>query len=175
MSEPVSKSHGARAQQSADASPAPPSGDSGSTTAIVAVAATALVLAIGALAFYGWDSAKGVAVGGGIAVANLLALAWIGRGVLQSSGGRRRIWGVVGFVKVFALLGFVLWLVQSDLVPVLPLIVGYAALPVGIGLGGLLGPRGGAEAPSDKADTGGDRKEVIGGRASSTDDDESSD
>ena len=127
--------------------------DGAMRTAITVVAAATLVMTLGALAIFGWSEALGVAVGGLLATANLWAFAHVGRGVL--AGGRKaRVWGLFGALKLLTLMGVVYLLIKSGLVPVLALVVGYAALPLGTAVGNFVGPRPGDDDPELQRDTG---------------------
>jgi hypothetical protein len=80
----------------------------------------------------------GVAIGAGIAVANLWAIANVVRGLVR---GAALPWGAIAPLKFAALL-FVVWIVlKNHWASVGPLALGYAALPIGIVIGQL---RGGA-------------------------------
>jgi hypothetical protein len=61
----------------------------------------------------------------------LIALAKIVGGVLSGQGG---LWGVLGFAKLLLLGGGVWLLLSRGAAEVLPLLVGFGALPVGIAL-----------------------------------------
>ena len=120
--------------------------DGAMKTAIAMVAGVALAMALGALALLGWSVALGVALGGLLATVNLWAFAYVGRGVLQSGSSGRR-WGVLGGLKLLALLGAVYLLLDSGLVPGMALAAGYAALPLGASLANFIGPKPGEDDP----------------------------
>lgn len=108
--------------------------DASMVTSVIAVAAVAVVLSVGALFVSGWHSAMGVACGGLLATINLWLVGLVGRGVL-AGGPRGRLWGLIGGVKVLALLGAVFLVLWAELTTGLTLAVGYVALPVGMALG----------------------------------------
>ncbi len=101
---------------------------------LTAVAGVAVTLSLGALAAFGWSAAMGVATGGLMATVNLYLLALISRGVL-SDDRHRRLWGVAGGLKFFALLALAFVLLQAGLVSGITLVAGFASLPVGVTLG----------------------------------------
>ncbi len=77
----------------------------------------------------GEHARRGVAIGAALAAANLGAVALVVRGVLR---GALLSWGALAGVK-FALLLFVAWIVlKNHWAGVLPLALGYVALPLGI-------------------------------------------
>jgi hypothetical protein len=116
---------------------------------LVAVALCGSALAIAALPFFGLSAALSVAVGAGLATANLWALACIVTALLPdetraSSGGARSAvaWAVLGMLKMFALFAVVWLLMRHGVVSVLPMLVGFGALPIGIAIGSLVRHRG---------------------------------
>lgn len=111
-----------------------------------AVGVLAAIFTVIALAVSGGRAGLGVALGGAIAVANLVVFVLVVRGVL-SGGHRGRIWILVGILKIFLLFGGVWWLLQSGVVSALALISGYGALPLGIALGGVIAPKPPPEEP----------------------------
>jgi hypothetical protein len=77
---------------------------------------------------------RGVAVGAALATANLAAVGFVVRGVLR---GAMLSWGSLAAVK-FAVLLFVTYVVvKNHWAGVIPLALGYAALPLGIVVGQL--------------------------------------
>ena len=120
--------------------------DASMTTALIAVAGVAVVLSVGALAFFGWRAALGVAVGGLVATLNLWLFAIVVGGVLKG-GSKGRWWSLAGFVKLLALMGAAFYLLRAGLTSGLTIAIGYAALPTGIALGSWLGPRVGEDEP----------------------------
>jgi hypothetical protein len=82
----------------------------------------------------GIENLRGVAIGGALAAGNLAAIALVVRGVMR---GALLSWGSLAGVK-FAVLLFVTWIVlKNEWAGVLPLALGYAALPLGIVVGQL--------------------------------------
>jgi hypothetical protein len=121
--------------------PAEPEGnDATMNAAIVSVGITAVVLALAALAAYGGRAALGVGIGGAIATLNLLVFARIGQAFV-SRRGNTAPWAVVAVVKLVALLGGIWLILKSEVVSGLALTIGYGALPIGITLGSLFGPK----------------------------------
>ena len=109
--------------------------------AMVAAAGIGVVGTLAALAVWGGKPALGVLVGALLATGNLWAFKLLGHAFLSSTGTSRAMWGLLGAFKFVALLLVVLVLVLRGVVEPLPLLVGYAALPVGITLAGLVANR----------------------------------
>lgn len=99
----------------------------------VAIAA-AVLTALAPFTFSAPGSARGVAIGGALALANLGAVAFVVRGFLRGQG---LSWGAVAAVKFTALLFVVALVLKNHWAEAVPLAVGYAALPLGIVLGQL--------------------------------------
>ncbi len=140
--------------------------------ALISVAVLAAVLAAGAAVAYDGRAALGVGVGGLIALANLAAFVYVVRGVFSTSP-YRRLWVLLGVVKVIVLFGGVWLLWDRQLVSPLAMVVGYGALPLGLTVSGLAGGRGSAPSEDTKGveSTGVANKELI--RAGSPSSDES--
>jgi hypothetical protein len=117
--------------------------------ALYSVGASAIALAFGALALFGARAALGVAIGGAIATANLAVFARLGDAFIARKGNTAP-WGVIALFKLVFLFGGIWLILKSDIVSGLSLAVGYGALPLGITLGSLFGPK-----PPDDADLGG--------------------
>ena len=113
---------------------------------LATAAVVGVLLSVGTLVAYGARFALGVAIGAAIAVANLAVLGYVGRAILRG-GRQRRIGSLVGVAKLLALFGGVWLLWSRALVSPLALVVGYAALPIGITVGGMLAPRPGDRVP----------------------------
>jgi hypothetical protein len=115
-----------------------PERDDGVLRSLVAVAVATMALTVLAPFAFGKAAMLGVAIGGALAVANLWAIAAIVRGFLRGAG---LPWAVFGALKFSALL-FVVWIVlRNDWADMMPLVLGYAALPLGIVVGQLGGRR----------------------------------
>jgi len=118
---------------------------------LAAVGVTGAALALAALALFGVYAAFSVAVGAGLAVANLWALARIVQALLPdgTSGGASGsgAWAILGVVKMFALFAVVWFLMHQGIVSALPMRVGFGALPVGIASGSLVSHTGGRRDP----------------------------
>ena len=108
----------------------------------VAIAGGCLMLAGGG--FFGGKTALSVVAGAVTAIVNLLAFAFIARALLGSkaSGG----YTVLALLKMGALLGGLFWLFRSGFVSVLPFVVGFGSLPIGISIAQTFAPKLGARA-----------------------------
>jgi hypothetical protein len=111
------------------------------TLAITSVAAVGGTCSVVAGIGWGLGGFFLVFVGATIAVANLYIFKKLGQAFLTNKGSSRATWGVIGAVKFVVLAALVFFLLRYRIVGPLPLIVGYAALPVGITLSSLLGAR----------------------------------
>jgi hypothetical protein len=117
------------------------------------VALTGATFALVALALFGPSPAVSVAVGAGLATANLWALARIVAALLPDeaggpTGGTRGAsgavaWALLGIIKMFALFAVVWLLMQHGVVSALPMLAGFGALPIGIAIGSIVSDRGG--------------------------------
>jgi hypothetical protein len=108
--------------------------DDGVGRSLTAVAVAAVVLTLIAPFAIGKSAMLGVAIGGSLAFANLWAITFIVRGFLRGAG---LPFGVFGALK-FAALIFLVWIVlKNGWADVMPLVLGYASLPIGIVLGQL--------------------------------------
>ena len=108
--------------------------DNGLTHLVWPVVAVGAVLTALSPFVVGVENLRGVAIGGALAALNLAAIALVVRGVLR---GALLSWGSLAGVK-FAVLLFVTWIVlKNHWAGVLPLALGYAALPLGIVVGQL--------------------------------------
>ncbi|HEY4119326.1 MAG TPA: ATP synthase subunit I [Byssovorax sp.] len=114
-------------------------GDATMRAAILSTAICGAALAFGALVVSGLAAAFGVFVGGAIATANLALFARIGQAFLSERG--RGPWIAVAMAKLVFLFGGVFLLIKNDIVSGISLAVGYGALPLGITLGSLFGPK----------------------------------
>jgi ATP synthase I chain len=113
---------------------------------IAAVAATGAVFSVGAAAVFGLSTALSVAIGAAVATANLWALARIIAALVPTTaeGARaqnRAGWGVVAILKILGLVALVWLLMRHGLVSVLPMVVGFGSLPIGIAIGSLVSDR----------------------------------
>lgn len=110
----------------------------------------AVTFAVGVLAAvvaglsFGLRTGVGVALGAGLALGNLWAIRGL-VGALVGRGGQAAFWALVGAAKLLLLLGVVYLLVFAGFADILPLVVGYGALPVG-----LVGAQVVAPAPRDE-------------------------
>jgi len=84
-----------------------------------------------AATFAGARAALGVAVGAAIALANLWVFDLVVRRLLAPSSSRP-LWAVVAGVKFCALVCGTFLVLDRGLLPLLPLAIGYGALPLGI-------------------------------------------
>jgi len=108
--------------------------------ALIGVGASALVLVAGAYGFQGQHAALGVAIGGVLAAVNLWVFAVIGE-ALVARRGRTAPWAAIGGLKLVALLAAVWLILRSGVASGLALAIGYGALPMGITLASLFGPK----------------------------------
>jgi hypothetical protein len=115
-------------------------GDAPMRAAVVSVFVCGLCLAVGAFAFDGWRSALGVLIGGLLATLNLAVFARIGQAFIARKG-RTAPWGAIALFKLTFLFGGVWLILKSGVVSGLSLAIGYGALPLGITLGSLFGPK----------------------------------
>jgi hypothetical protein len=107
--------------------------------ALVAVAVAGVVASVISFFLFGGRGFVGSACGGAIAVANLWAVSRIVRGLVEEVRYRAR-WSLFAVLKLTLLIGLVFALVTSGVAPILPLAIGYAALPVGVVIGQLWTP-----------------------------------
>ncbi|MBK9262075.1 MAG: ATP synthase subunit I [Polyangiaceae bacterium] len=114
--------------------------DEGIRAAMISVTASALVLAAGAFVAFDVRTAGGVAVGGAFALANLWAFARIGEAFL-SRRGKAAPWTAFAMLKLAGLFGGVWLILRTGIASPLSLLVGYGALPIGITLGTMFGPK----------------------------------
>jgi hypothetical protein len=137
-------------------------------SAVKAAAILGAIFTLVAAGLYSAHTALSVAVGAGIAIANLLMLRAIIRALIRAPGepkgsdaedstgektsqdhaeiGRRGgvAWAVFAVLKIFLLFGGVWILLTRGLVAPIPLVLGYGVLPLGIAAASLwssLGPR----------------------------------
>ena len=111
-----------------------------------ATAVVGVLLAVGAGGLGGGQAAASTLLAAALAVSNVGAMAWIGRGVMERCGG---IWTLLGTLKMGALFALVAWLLHHEIVRVLPFALGYASLPAGAVLAVLTGPA----PPDDPSDS----------------------
>ena len=107
--------------------------------ALIAVGIAAAVLTAGAGVAFDAHTAVGVAVGGAVAFANLAVFVRVGRAFLEKK--HTLPWGIVAVVKLVVLVGGVWLLLRNGAVAPLALAAGYGAMPIGITLGVLFGPK----------------------------------
>src|SRR5262249_28968888 len=116
----------------------------GLNAALWAVAIVGVVLALASPVLFGKGAALSVALGAGLAFGNLWLLARLVRAFL-SGGGAQLSWLVISLIKFGALLLAVAWLVRAGYARALPLMLGFAALPLGIVAAQLRGASGQSE------------------------------
>lgn len=124
--------------------------DSGLRAALWAVAITGAVFTGASPFVLGEGAVLGVAIGAFVAAFNLWALARIVRAFMNGAG---LPWVLLAALKLFGLLALVALVLKFELAPVVPLAVGYVALPVGIVFAQLSGAR--PSAPSGASVQGG--------------------
>ena len=104
------------------------------TAAYVSVAVSGAVLLVGAGVSFGARTSAAVALGVVIALSNLWVVERLVRLTLENAGGR---WAVIALVKATVLFGLVALLVKTGAVDVLPLVVGFGAMPLGVVVAGV--------------------------------------
>jgi hypothetical protein len=109
-------------------------------SAIASVFVTGLCFGIAGFAAAGVRAGLGVTVGGLLATLNILVFARVGEAFVGRRGNAAP-WGVVAVLKMGFLFGGVWLILKNGYFSPLALIAGYAALPVGITLGSLFGPK----------------------------------
>jgi hypothetical protein len=120
--------------------------DAGLMSAVRYVAGSAVVLAVVTGLVAGPEQAIGAVLGGLLATANLLLFVRLGKAFL-AQGGRGSPWVALAVIKLLGLFAAMFILLRHTDFSALSLLVGYGALPIGIVLAGVLGPR-----PPDDAD-----------------------
>jgi hypothetical protein len=115
-------------------------GDAPMRAAIVAVALSGAGITMIALVFFGGRAAFGALVGASIATVNLMVFARVGQVFLEQRKGQGA-WLAVVLLKLIFLFGGVYLLIKHEIVQGIALAAGYGALPLGITLGSLLGPK----------------------------------
>lgn len=103
--------------------------DNGLRSALWGIALTGALLTLASPFVLGQSGVLGVALGAGLAAFNLWALARIVRAFMNGAG---LPWVLLAALKLFGLLAVVAVLLKLDITTVVPLAVGYGALPVGI-------------------------------------------
>jgi hypothetical protein len=103
--------------------------DQGVRTALWAIALCGVALTLGSPFVLGKQAVVGVALGSLIAAFNLWSLARIVRAFMNGAG---LPWVLLAALKLLGLLAVVALVLQLGITTVIPLTVGYAALPVGI-------------------------------------------
>lgn len=99
--------------------------------ALWSVVLVGLALALLAGIFAGGAAMLSVGVGAAVAALNLWSITLVVRGQFGKLSPNVP-WGVVGMLKFILLFAGVYGLIRSGLVQVLPLLIGYGALPLGI-------------------------------------------
>jgi hypothetical protein len=103
--------------------------DNGLKAALWAIALSGAVLTLGSPFVLGKGGVLGVALGALIAALNLWALGRVVRALMNGAG---LPWVLLGGAKLVALLALVAAILQLGITTLLPLAIGYAALPLGI-------------------------------------------
>ena len=115
-------------------------GDAPMRAAIISVFFCGLCLALVAFVLFGIKTGLSALLGGVLATLNLFVFARVGQAFMERKGNTAP-WGVVAVLKLVFLFGGVWFVLKSDLVSALGLACGYAALPVGVTVASLFGPR----------------------------------
>lgn len=119
--------------------------------AILSVAIVGVTLSLLAAVTYGLSAALSVLAGGAMATVNLWVLAELVRAFLSPSGNKGP-WVALALLKLTALFGGVYLLVTKQYVSILGLAIGFAALPIGITLGTVMGPKPGEDGGKNEPD-----------------------
>ena len=106
--------------------------------ALWAVALSGAVLTLASPFVLGKSGVLGVALGALVATANLWALARVVRALMNGAG---LPWVLLGGAKLFVLLALGAVILKLELAGLLPLAIGYGALPIGIVVSQLGGGR----------------------------------
>ena len=121
-------------------------------TSVKAAAVLGAIFTVAAFGTHDAKTAMSVALGAGIAVANLLTMRAIVRALVSApedegeeegetaekrdhrAAGKRggAAWGIFAVLKIFVLFGGIWILLSKGLVAPIPLVVGYGVLPLGI-------------------------------------------
>jgi hypothetical protein len=104
----------------------------GIATALWSVAVVGALLTVGAPLLLGSGTRLSIALGAALAVGNLWTVARMVRGFLHPAGGVRSPWVSLAVLKFGLLFLGVMFLVRGGFAQILPLAIGYAALPLGI-------------------------------------------
>jgi hypothetical protein len=136
-------------------------GDAPTRAAIYMVAGCALLFSGVAFAFVNAATGAGVLIGGAIATLNLLVFARVGQAFLSRQGTVP--WALVAVLKLVALFGGVMLILKSGRVSGVSLVAGYAAMPFGITLASLFGPRPGGDPGAPPKTESARRRDVIKG------------
>lgn len=109
--------------------------DAGLSRSFWAVGAFGVCLSLGSIAVVDeWRDTWSVAAGAGIALSNFWMTAYLVRGFVDPAAVRLP-WALVGTVKLLFVLGAVYVLLQREVLNLLPMVVGFGALPLGIVFG----------------------------------------
>lgn len=115
----------------------PPLLDAQLRRAVTFTVVAGVSLALPAGGVFGGKAAFSVIVGCVASVINLLLFAQIGRLLAGGAGGG---WGLLFALKTLGFFGGIWWVFRAEVVDVLPFVVGYGSLPLGITLAQLLAP-----------------------------------
>ena len=115
-------------------------GDGPMRASIMSVFFCGLCFGVVGFALGGLRTGLGVMLGGLIATANLWVFAKVGQAFVSRKGNTAP-WGIIALLKMLLLFGGVWLILKNDFVPGLALAAGYGALPIGITLGFLFGPK----------------------------------
>lgn len=114
--------------------------DEGIRAAMTAVTVSAGVFAAIAGITFNVRTACGVGIGGVFALANLWAFARIGEAFLSRRGASAP-WAAFAVLKMAGLFGGVWLILRTGVASPMALAVGYGALPIGITIGTMFGPK----------------------------------
>jgi hypothetical protein len=108
---------------------------------LASVAVCGAMLTLGALVVRAPGAARSVAIGACIAFGNLWALARIVAAMLPSAprASGSVSWASLALLKMLCLFASVWFLLRFEIVSPMAMLVGFAALPMGIAIGALVG------------------------------------
>jgi hypothetical protein len=109
--------------------------DAGLGRAFWCVGLVGILLSVGSIfVLKDFQSTVSVAVGAAIALLNFWMTSYLVRGFLAPTG-MRLPWPLIATIKLVVVLGGVYVLLDREVLSLLPLVVGFGALPLGIVLG----------------------------------------
>ncbi|MBK7582424.1 MAG: ATP synthase subunit I [Myxococcales bacterium] len=105
--------------------------DPGTARAVWTVALVGAAFTVGAGFVGGFTLTRSVALGAVIATANLWVIGWVVGGMFGDKRGRVP-WPLIAVLKMGVLFGGLYLLLKTGWVELLPVMIGYGALPIGV-------------------------------------------